>query len=76
MTPETRAAAIVARALGIQGDVPPEADMVSLAAWDSMSHVKLLLEVEQELGRPLAAEEAAAIDSVRAVARLFGATTI
>jgi acyl carrier protein len=73
MTPETRAAVTVARALGIQGDVPHEADMTSLAAWDSMSHVTLLLELEKELGRPLAAEEAAAIDSVRAIARLFEA---
>jgi acyl carrier protein len=73
MTPESRAAAIVARALGIQGEVPPEADMTSLPAWDSMSHVALLLELEQELGRPLATEEVASIDSVRAVARLFAA---
>lgn len=76
MTPETRAAATIARVLGIQGQVAPEADMASLAAWDSMSHVALLLELEKELGRPLAAEEAASIDSVRAVARLFGATNV
>jgi acyl carrier protein len=73
MTPESRAAATVARALGIQVEVLAEADMASLAAWDSMSHVPLLLELEQELGRPLTAEEVASIDSVRAVARLFGA---
>ncbi len=73
MTPETRAAQTVARALGIQGEVPPDADMATLPAWDSMTHVALLLEIEQELGRPLAAEEVAAIDSVRAVARLFEA---
>lgn len=73
MTPETRAAQTVARALGIQGEVSPDADMATLPAWDSMTHVALLLEIEQELGRPLAAEEVAAIDSVRAVARLFEA---
>lgn len=75
MTPEMRAAAIVARAFNIQGEVAPEADMASLPAWDSMNHVALMLEVEQELGRKLAPEEMVTIDSVRAIARLFATGT-
>ena len=51
MTAETRAAAIIARAFNIQGDVPLDADMSTLPAWDSMNHVTLLLEIEAELGR-------------------------
>ena len=70
---ETRAAEIVARAFNIQGSVAPDADMLSLPAWDSMNHVALLLEIEKELGRPLRAEEIGGIDSVRSVARLFAA---
>jgi len=75
MNAETRAAAIIARALNIQGEVPLDADMSTLPAWDSMNHVALLLEIEAELGRPLRAEELGGIDSVRSIARLFAAET-
>ena len=73
MTEEIRAAALVARAFNIQGEVSAEADMASLPAWDSMNHVTLLLEIEKELGRPLRSEEVASIDSVRSIARLLRA---
>ena len=72
MTPASRAAAIIARAFNIQGEVPLDADMMSLPAWDSMNHVTLLLEIEQELGRPLRPDELGSIDSVQSIARLFG----
>ncbi len=71
MTAEARAAAIIARALNIQGDVPADADMSTLPAWDSMNHVTLLMEIEAELGRPLRPEEIGGIDSVQSIARLF-----
>lgn len=73
MTAETRAAAIIARAFNIQGEVLPDADMTTLPAWDSMSHVTLLMEIESELGRPLRPEEIGSIDSVRSIARLLTA---
>jgi acyl carrier protein len=72
MTTEIRAAAIIARAFNIQGEVSVDADMASLPAWDSMNHVALLLEIEKELGRPLSSDEIASIDSVRSIARLLG----
>lgn len=72
MTPASRAAQIIARAFNIQGEVPLDADMMSLPAWDSMNHVTLLLEIEQELGRPLRPDEIGSIDSVQSIARLFG----
>jgi acyl carrier protein len=68
---EARAAAIIARAFNIQGEVSPDADMLTLPAWDSMNHVTLLMEIEAELGRPLRAEEIGSIDSVRSIARLL-----
>lgn len=71
MTAQARATAIIARAFNIQGDVPPDADMRSLPAWDSMNHVALLLEIEKELGRPLRSDEVGSIDSVRSIARLL-----
>ena len=75
MSHETRAAAIIARAFNIQGEVPPDADMASLPAWDSMNHVALLLEIEKELGRPLHSDELGSIDSVRSIARLLATET-
>lgn len=71
MSNDARAAAIVARAFNIQGEVPFDADMGTLPAWDSMNHVTLLMEIEAELGRPLRAEEIGSIDSVRSIARLL-----
>ncbi len=71
MSTEARAAAIIARAFNIQGEVAQDADMLSLPAWDSMNHVVLLLEIEKELGRPLRSDEVGGIDSVRSIARLL-----
>lgn len=65
------AAALVARALDIQGTVSPDDDMVSLAAWTSLTHVRLIMEIEAVLGRELSADEIASIDSVRSVAALL-----
>lgn len=65
------AAALVARALDIQGTVSPDDDMVSLAAWTSLTHVRLIMEIEAVLGRELSADEIASIDSVRSVTALL-----
>lgn len=76
MSSQSRAAAIIARAFNIQGEVPLDADMASLPAWDSMNHVALLLEIEAELGRPLRSDEIAGIDSVRSIALLLERSAI
>lgn len=72
MSAELRAAALGARALDIQGAVLPGDDMDSLAAWSSLAHARLALELEAELGRELTGEEVATITSVAAVAKLLG----
>ncbi len=64
-------AELVARALDIQGSVSLEDDMSSLPAWTSLTHVRLILEIEAALGRTLTAEEIGSIDSVRAVAAVL-----
>ena len=65
------ATAIVARALDIQGDVGPDDDMLSLPAWTSLTHVKLIMELEATLGRELTGDEIGTLDSVKAVATLI-----
>jgi acyl carrier protein len=62
---------LVARALDIQGAVSLDDDMQSLAAWTSLTHVKLIMEIEAALGRELTADEVGSVDSVRAVAQLL-----
>jgi len=71
MDADARAAALVAGALDIQAPVSLDDDMASLAAWTSLSHVRLILEIEAALGRTLGPDEIATIDSVRAVAALL-----
>ncbi len=70
---EANATALVARALDIQGQVWLDDDMASLPAWTSLTHVKLILEIEAALGRQLSAEEIGSINSVRAVAAVLAA---
>mgnify|MGYP003383456380 CR=1 FL=1 len=65
------ATAIVARALDIQADVGPDDDMLSLPAWTSLTHVKLIMELEATLGRELTGDEIGTLDSVKAVATLI-----
>lgn len=72
MSAEPRAMALVASALDIQGAISPSDDMHSLAAWSSLAHARLALELEAELGRELTGEEVASITSVSAVAKLLG----
>ncbi len=71
MTNPIDAAALVARALDIQGSVPPDATPASLPAWDSLAQTRLVLEIEAALGRQLTIDEIIGIDSVAAVARLL-----
>lgn len=71
METDHRACEIVAEALKVQGTVSIDDTMATLASWDSLTHMSIMLTVEAEIGRPLAAEEIASIFSVRDVARLL-----
>jgi len=72
MTREERACAIVAAALNVQGDVAMSDDMATLAVWDSLGHMNLVLRIEREIGRQLSAEEIVSITSVTGVASMLG----
>jgi acyl carrier protein len=69
---EARACELVATALNIQGGVGISDTMATIAAWDSMAHTAIVLEIEAAIGRPLTSDEIAGIDSVRSVASLLG----
>ncbi|RYE09140.1 MAG: acyl carrier protein [Hyphomicrobiales bacterium] len=65
------ACALVARALEIQGSVDLGDTVSTLPAWDSLGHLRLMLELEAVTGRPLTADEIATLSSVRAVERIL-----
>jgi acyl carrier protein len=68
------ARSLVARALERPLDaIPPDADIGSVPAWDSLGHVRILLAIEEETGRPLHSETVATLRSVSDVARALAA---
>jgi acyl carrier protein len=70
-----RSRLLTAEAVGIPVDVlPDDAAIGVLEAWDSLAHMRLLLTMEEALGRELTPEEAAGILSLADVERLFGET--
>jgi acyl carrier protein len=71
MTAESRACEIVANVLTIQRPVAISDDMETLENWSSLTHMSLVLEIEEEIGRQLRAEEIVSISSVRAIANLL-----
>jgi acyl carrier protein len=71
MNAELRACQLVATALRLQRAVTLDDDMTSLAEWDSLSHMAIVLELETEAGRRLSPEEIVLVTSVRAIAELL-----
>jgi acyl carrier protein len=66
----------VANALKCSLDaVAADASIDSLAQWDSIGHVNIVLEIEADLGRNLLPEEIAGISSVADVALLYARRT-
>lgn len=73
MNLEDRACQIAAEALQMQTTLGIDDDMISLPQWDSLSHMRLILELEAVLGRQLIVEEIMSVTSVRAIALLLAA---
>ena len=67
-----RARSLLAGVLGLDtSQVGDTAGMNTLAAWDSLAHVRLLLRLEKEAGRTLGPDEALSIRDVGGIARLL-----
>ena len=65
----TTARALLADALGLpEQDLPAEARIGSLDQWDSLAHARILLALEEHIGKMLDAEEAAVIESLSDIA--------
>lgn len=63
---------LAAEAIGVPADLlRDDAAIGSLEAWDSLAHMRLLLAIEEALGRELTPEEAANVLSLADVERLL-----
>jgi acyl carrier protein len=51
--------------------IPTDASIESLPQWDSLNHMRLVLRLEEDIGRPINHEEMLAIVTVTAVADLL-----
>jgi acyl carrier protein len=64
-----QARVIVARATGlVAADLPYDASLHTLAEWDSIAHINIMMAVESASGRQMDADDIAGIDSVPAIA--------
>ena len=52
-------------------DVPADARLGRVDQWDSLAHARLLLAIEEKLGRILTPDEAVAIESIADIAQLL-----
>ena len=48
-------------------DMPADIRIGSVDQWDSLAHARILLALEEKIGKPLAAAEAATVESVSEV---------
>lgn len=63
---------LLAEALALPEDkVPDDARIGALEQWDSLAHTRMLLALEERLGKPLDAEEAVAIESLTDIAAVL-----
>jgi len=66
------ARALLAGALGCTVDeVPADSAIGTLPLWDSLAHIKVVLAVEERLGRNLTTDEILTIVSLDAIAALL-----
>ena len=74
MNARAAATRLLAGALMIaEQDVPPGARLGRIEQWDSLAHARLLLALEERLGRLLTTDEAVAIENIDDIARLLDA---
>jgi acyl carrier protein len=75
MSKHLRARKLVADALDQPiEDVPEDARVGSIRAWDSLGHVRVIMAIESRLGRPMQALDVAGLRSVADITNLIGDT--
>lgn len=65
---------LLAEALALpESDLPANPRLGEIEQWDSLAHTRILLAIEERLGKPLDAEIAVAIESLDDIARVLAA---
>ena len=73
MTGRDQARLLLAEAVNCEAvALPDDVRIGGLAAWDSLAHLRLVLGIEQKIGRQLDADEAIRIESLQDIAALLG----
>jgi acyl carrier protein len=74
MAAAVRARSLLAEALGCPVEaVAPDAAIGTLPTWDSLAHLKVVLAIEERIGRALSTEEILEVTSLESIARLLEA---
>jgi acyl carrier protein len=72
MSAMAEARRLLAEALAVcERDLPPDPRIGTVEQWDSLAHARILLAVEERMGRELDAEETVAIESLQDIARMM-----
>ena len=70
MSASTAARRLLAEALAIAESALPENPRIgTIDQWDSLAHMRVLLAIEERLGKPLDAEVAVTIESLSDIAK-------
>jgi len=73
MSKSSAARQILAEAVNAGAEtIPEDARIGTYERWDSLAHLRLLLTIEQKLGRALDADEVVRIESLADVAAILG----
>lgn len=63
---------LLAEALVVaEGDLPADVRIGAIEQWDSLAHMRVLMALEQRIGKPLDAEIAVTIESLADLARVL-----
>lgn len=69
---DAEATALLAEALGLPPQqIPPTATIGALPGWDSLGHLRLILSLEERLGRLLSPDEVLTLTSIANIARVL-----
>lgn len=64
---------LLAEALALpESDLPANPRLGQIEQWDSLGHTRILLAIEEHIGKPLDAEIAITIESLDDIARVIG----
>ena len=67
-----KAKIILSNTLNIKvNDIDDNASMLDIENWDSLSHIKIVLEIEKEIHRNLSTEEIVSIYDLESIGKIF-----